>query len=180
MGEGNIFTLCASPHLDRGEGFLVRSGWWWKGGDGYPIPGLRWGVPHLRSGVGGTPVRSGWWGVPHPRSGWWGLPLPGLDGGGGTQVNTQARSGWWGHNPPWPGVDCGEGYLIPGLGWGVPWPGLDSGGIQGTPQPGLNGGRGTQGTSWPGLDGGEYPGYPPGQVWMVGGTWGTPPLDRAA
>ena len=49
---------------------------------------------------GGTPVRSGWWGVPQPglgreypgqvwmvrgtpaRSGWWGEPQPGLDGGG--------------------------------------------------------------------------------------------------
>ena len=34
---------------------------------------------------------------------------------------------------------------------------------------------GSQGTPWPGLDGGwEVPGVPPGQVWMVGGTQGTP------
>ena len=35
----------------------------------------------------------------------------------------------------------------------------------------------TQGTPQPGLDGGRYPGYPPSQVWMVGGcTWGTPTM----
>ena len=41
----------------------------------------------------------------------------------------------------------GEGYPIPGLGWGVPWPGLDGG----YPIPGVGGTR-------PGLDGGG--GYP--------------------
>ena len=46
MGEGTVFSLFVSPHL--GGGTPVRS---------------RWGVPHLRSGVGG---------VPHPD----------LDGGG--------------------------------------------------------------------------------------------------
>ena len=36
MGEGNIFTLCVSPHLDRG------------------------GIPHHRSGQGVPHPRSGW------------------------------------------------------------------------------------------------------------------------
>ena len=109
------------------------------------------GVPHPRSGCGGYPV---------PGLGG-GYPISGLDGGEGTHP----RSGWWGE------------YLIPGLvGGGYPIPGLDGGGY---PIPGLDGG----GYPILGLDGGGYPrrylGYPPGQVWMVGGTWyeGTPHHD---
>ena len=47
--------------------------------------------PHLDGGWG-TPVRSGWWGVPYPGLDGGGVPQPGLDGGGGNP----ARSGWWG------------------------------------------------------------------------------------
>ena len=87
------------------------------------------------------------------------------------------------------------GYPSQVLMGGVPQPGLDGGeGTQVTPQPYLDGG------GYPGLDGGGvppparsgwwgFPGYLPGQVWMVGGTpwpgldgvpptmteWGTPP-----
>ena len=70
----------------------------WVGG-GYPIPGL---------GMGGTPARSGWWGVPHPRSGLWGVPHPWGGGGYPGQV-------WmvWGEvpglPPPQPGLDGGGG-----------------------------------------------------------------------
>ena len=86
MGEGTVFSLFVSPHLDGGGGTLSQV---WVGGGtssqvrvggtsgGYPVPGL-----------GSTPSRSGWWGVPHPRSG--GYPIPGLDGGG---------------IPPQPGLD---------------------------------------------------------------------------
>ena len=66
--------------------------------------------------------------------------------------------------------------------WGVPrvppQSCLDCGGAQSTPgQVWMVGG--TQGTPWPGLDGGGYPGYPP----TTRTAWGTPqphPLDRAA
>ena len=111
------------PGLDDLGGTLARSGWWGVGGGGvphprsevgggvphsrsevgeYPIPSLRWGVPHPRSG--GYPARSGWWGVlgvppgqvwmvggvpetpPQPGLGGWGVPgvppMPGLDVGG--------------------------------------------------------------------------------------------------
>ena len=73
-------------------------------GGGYHIPGVGgtparfgwWGVPHPWHGgypsqiwmvVGGYPLaRSGWWGgVPHSSSGWWGVP--------------HHRSGWWGGTP---------------------------------------------------------------------------------
>ena len=75
---------------------------------GHPISGLR---------GGGTPSRSGWWGVPHPRPGV-GVPQPGLDGGG-----TLARSWWWGIPHP-----KGGGYLgYPSQVWmvgGTPHPGM--------------------------------------------------------
>ena len=148
MGESTVFSLFVSPHLD--------------GGRGYPITGLDRGVPHHRSGqggtpsqiwVGGTPARSGCWvgGTP-ARSGWWvGVPWPGLDLGGGTP----ARSGWWGV-PRYPSAKSGC--------WGVPpQPGLDGGG---TPPPGqvwMVWGYPSQ--VWM-VEG--YLGYPPGQVWMVG------------
>ena len=82
MGEGNIFTLCVSPHLDWGGGTPSQV---WTGG-GYLIPGLDREVPHHRSGLGfpipglgkrGTPCQV--WtgstpGYPPARSGWWGVP----------------------------------------------------------------------------------------------------------
>ena len=37
MREGNSFTLCVSPHLDRG-------GYYLQAGGGYPLPRSRWGV----------------------------------------------------------------------------------------------------------------------------------------
>ena len=74
MGEGNIFTLCVSPHLDQGGGALrhPRSGW-----VGYPIPGLGGGTPSQvwmegtpsQVWVGGTPSQVWVGGVLHPRSG---------------------------------------------------------------------------------------------------------------
>ena len=57
---------------------------------GYPVPSLGGGVPHLRSGQGGTPSQVGGYPisglvlVPHPRSCW---------GVGGLRV-PHARSGW--------------------------------------------------------------------------------------
>ena len=106
------------------------------------------GVPHLRSGVGSTPARSGWWGGTPSQI--WGGGVPHPRGGGGTL----AQSRWWGGTPS--------------QGWGVPRPGLDGGGY---PHP-RSGGYpsqvwmvgGTQGTPWPGLDGGG------------GCTWYTPPV----
>ena len=52
--EGNIFSLCVSPH---GGGYPIQLT------GGYPIPG---------PGRGGTPSRSRQGGVPHPRSRWGG------------------------------------------------------------------------------------------------------------
>ena len=149
---------------------------------GYPIPDLE-GVPHHRSGQGGTPsqVWTGGYpitgldrGVSHPRSGWGGTP---------SQVwmvgVPHPRSGWGYLGYPQPGLD-GEGYPITGLDRGVPpsqvWMGR-------YPIPGLDGGE----YPIPGLDGGGTP----SQVW-TGGTLGYPPpglvgysspppsLDRAA
>ena len=90
MGEGNNFTLCVSPHFDGG-GQVPQPGL--NGGGVYLIPGLRWGVPHPRSEVGGTPSQV--WSGGYPGQVW-------MVGG------TLAKSGWWG------------GYSIPGLRWGVP------------------------------------------------------------
>ena len=67
------------PHL-RSGGYPIQV--WMVGG--YPIPGgtPSGRVPHLGEGypilggTQGTPARSGWWGVPHPR-GYLGYPLPG-------------------------------------------------------------------------------------------------------
>ena len=114
MGEGNIFTLCVSPHLERGGRGVphLRSG---RGG-GYPIPGL--------AGGEGTPSQVWLGGVPHPRSGR-GVPWPGLDDwGGGTWtqegVPPPPDMGWgtppkhgMGYPPTWDGVP-------PDLRWGTP------------------------------------------------------------
>ena len=71
---------------------------------------------------------------------------------------------------PIPGLDGGGG--IPSHVWtgGYSILGLDEGGVH-HPMSGWWGS--TQGTPWPGLDGGGYP----SQVWIVGGTWGTPHHD---
>ena len=66
MAEGNIFTLCVSPHLDWG---------------GYPIPGLDGeGVPHPRSspsrpGMGYPPSIQDWMRSPPPIQDWMEYPL---------------------------------------------------------------------------------------------------------
>ena len=150
MGEGNIFTLCVSPHLDWGEGGLPnpmsgqgrtpsqvwtggggplhpRSGW------GYPIPGLdREGTPSS-SGWGVYPIQSWPGGVPHPRSEQ-GVLHPVLARG----APVLAR----GFSPSSPGQ---EGVLHPRSGWG------------GTPHPGLDGLTSTLGQDWMG--------YPPPIRW---------------
>ena len=73
MREGNIFTLCVSPHLDRGGGGRdttpARTGWW-----GVPQSGL--------DGGGDTPARSGWGDTLV-------TPQPGLDGGEGYPPTTR-------------------------------------------------------------------------------------------
>ena len=101
MGEGNIFTLCVSPHLNWG------GGWY---------PSQVWMVG------GGTPARSGWWRGTLARSGWWGVPQSGLDGGGYPSQVLMVGG------VPQPGFD-GGGY--PSQVWmmGVPQPGLDGGGV---------------------------------------------------
>ena len=76
MGEGTVFSLFVSPHLSGGWGggvpqsgldggwggvIPVRSRWGgapsqvWVEGVPHPRSGA---VPHLRSGVGGTPSRA--------------------------------------------------------------------------------------------------------------------------
>ena len=99
MGEGNIFTLCVSPHLDRGGAPNSRSGpgrgvchprsrqWGYPIPDldgGYPIQGLdRWGTPSQVLTRGGT-LSQVWmgvpWDTPSPARTGWGTPRPGLDG----------------------------------------------------------------------------------------------------
>ena len=124
--------------------------------------------------VGVTHVRSEWWEVPHLRFRWWGgvwVPRePSTRSGWGwgtlSQVwlvegtwGTPTSSGWWGVSHPrsrW---------------WGVPHLRF---GWWGYPITGLDGVGGTQCTLQPGLDGGGTP----SQVWMVGGTQGTPPPMR--
>ena len=96
MGEGNIFTLCVSPHLDWGRGGGLphtRSGWGGggtpsqvcTGGGGYPIPCL----------MGGPPWQD-WMGYPLSQD-WMGylLPRPEVDG-----VNPPPHSGLDGVHPP--------------------------------------------------------------------------------
>ena len=106
LGEqGGLYPI---PGLDRG-GTLSQV---WMG-RGYPIPGLDgegvphctsgWGVPHPRSGQGGTPSQV-WMGVPHPRSGRglphfadWGtqgtpLSRPGTEGTRGTPLVSKAST----------------------------------------------------------------------------------------
>ena len=99
MGEGNIFTLCVSPHLDWGRGQYPIPGLDGGGTLGIPLARTRWGTP--RSGLdGGTlpPARTGrgttpgqdWMGYPSPSQDWMGL-------------SHLARTGWG--IPPPPGLD---------------------------------------------------------------------------
>ena len=93
MGEGTVFSLFVSPHLDGG----------------YPIPDLDQGVPHPRSRQGGYPVQL-IGGYPHPARLTGGYPIQGLDRGTPSQVWMKgvcplARTGWG--TPPgqhWMGV----------------------------------------------------------------------------
>ena len=124
MGEGTVFSLFVSSHLDGGS-TPARSGWW----GGVPRPGLDGGgYPGQVWMVGGTLARSGWWGVPQQGLDGWGVPWTGLDGGrvpqpgldGGGYPNqvcmvggTLARSGWSGlpREPPPPARSGWWGYL---------------------------------------------------------------------
>ena len=84
---------------------------------------------------------------------------------GGTPSQVWMLGGYLGY-PPRPGLD-GAGYPILGL---------DGGGYLGSsPGPGLDGG-GKGGYPILGLDLGHL-GYPPDQVWMVGGYPGVPPHE---
>ena len=108
-GEGTVFSLFVSLHLNGG--YPITG----PGGE-YPVSGLGGGVPHPRSGQG----------VSHPADGG-GYPIPGLDRGYPIQLTggipSQVQVGIP-HPADW-------GVLHPRSGWeGVP---------QGTPQPGLNG-----------------------------------------
>ena len=81
MGEGTVFSLFVSSHLG---GVLPQSG--------------LGGVPHLRSGRGGTPSQVWLGGYPIPGLGGRGYPILGLDG-----VPPPTRSGW-GTSLPRPGM----------------------------------------------------------------------------
>ena len=102
MGEGNIFSLCVSSHLDRVGGGVPHP----RFGQGmYPIPGVDegGGVSYPRSGLVGVPIPGLDSGVPHSRTGW-GAPLPGLDGVlplARTGLNrTELNRSGWGKPPP--------------------------------------------------------------------------------
>ena len=97
MGEGNVFTLCVSPHLDWGGGVPIRI---LKGVGGSPSQVWRGGTLSQVWLVGvpcGTPLPRTGWGTSPTSQDWMGYPRPGLDG-----------------VPPWPGLD--------GI---CHWPGLD-------------------------------------------------------
>ena len=130
------------------------------------------GYPNQVWMVGGTPFLG------------WGVPWPGLDGG----YPIRGVGG-----DTWPGLDGGgippsQAWMVggyPGQVWmvgvpgGTPWPGMDGGGypsqvwmVGGLPSPsparsGWWGGTPARSVCWEG--------YPPGQVWMVGGYLGYPP-----
>ena len=96
MGEGNIFTLCVSPHLNQGEVFYPA-----EGEGGTLIPGQDWGVPP--QDWLGVPLHWDWMGYPHWD--WMGVPLSRLDGGSlpplGMYGNTlPPRRDWMGY-PHW-------------------------------------------------------------------------------
>ena len=76
------------------------------------------GVPHLRSGVGGTPSQIWGGGNPIPGLGW-GVPHPGLDCGSGGVPHPRSGVG---------GIP--SQVLMVGV---PPWLGLDGGGLPGVP-----------------------------------------------
>ena len=102
MGEGTVFSLFVSPHLDRGGG--VPRSCLDGGGGGYPsqVWMVGGGVPW--SGLDGG-------GVPQPGLDGGGVPRPGLDGGR-YPGNPPARSRWW-RGTPWPGLDGGGVPRVP-------------------------------------------------------------------
>ena len=101
-GEGNIFSLCVSPHLG---GYPIQQT------GGYPLPRSGQLVPHpVDRGIPPSQVWMG--GAP---SSWWGYPLARL-GQGGTP------SSWRGY-PRVPPIQIQAGYPLAG----VPHPGLDRG-----------------------------------------------------
>ena len=179
MGEGTVFSLFVSSHLD---------------GVGVPESGLDgWG--------GSTPARSGWWGVPRPGLDGGGYPSQvWMIGGNPSQVwmvgGTQDTPSqvWMVGGVPQPGLDGGgypsQVWMVGGT-WGTPQPGLDGGGYPGQVLMGEYPGQvwmvgGVPGVSpQPGLDRG-VPWVPPHHDWMgypspwVDGVpptmsgWGTP------
>ena len=94
MGEGNIFTLCVSPHLDRGGGTLSQV---WVGGLGYPILGLARGGTSARSRMGYPPGPE--MGYP-PRHGMGYLPRPGMGYPPRPGTGYPPRPGTGYHPPP--------------------------------------------------------------------------------
>ena len=74
MGEGNIFSLCVSSHLDGGGTTSTDRGYPIPCPDGgYPVPGQDSGYPILLTGDttiqdqdGGVPPIQDWMGYPHP------------------------------------------------------------------------------------------------------------------
>ena len=202
-GEGTVFSLFVSPHLNGGYpipglggGTLFQvlvggtSSQVWVG---VPISGLHGGTPSQVCMGREVPCPRSGLGVHHPRSGWWGYPgTPqlGLDGGGhpGYATSPPARSGWLdgGRIPGVPPARSGWGYPFQGLGGGTPsqvWVGGTPSLVWvGVPIPGLH--RGTLSQVMVGL---HHPrsgwwGVPrvcplpkPGlDGWMVGGYPGYP------
>ena len=76
MGEGTVFSLFVSPHLDGGG--VPQPGLDGGGGVGYSSQVLMVGVP--QSGLDGR-------GVPWPDLDWGGVPQPGLDERGGRHAS---------------------------------------------------------------------------------------------
>ena len=111
MGEGTVFSLFVSPHLDGG-GYPSQV---WMVGRGYPSQVWMGGYPGQVLMVRGTPARSGWWGVPQP-----GLDS-GRDGGGVPLNQVWMVGGTWG--TPQPGLDGGGVPWVPPTmtGWGTPY-----------------------------------------------------------
>ena len=95
MGEGSIFSLCVSSHLDRGGTPSANRGVYpFQGQDGGTLSQVQ---------IGGT-LSQVQIGVPHLRSRW-GYPIPGLDGGYPIQDQDVGR--YPGVPPPHQGLDRG-------------------------------------------------------------------------
>ena len=145
MREGNIFTLCVSPHLDGGypihqqwrvpssqfqmggTPFQVQVG---GGGGGTPFPGPGRGVTPSQVQVGGTIARfrqrgtlfpGPGGGIPFPGPG--GTPIPGPGGGGNPSHGTPIQT-WEGGTPH---LDLGRGTPCLDQGRGTPHLDLERG-----------------------------------------------------